>query len=277
MGVDLVFPRELGAGPFQCLLVGRGAVELAHNDHILGDVVAVFLEGLMVQRYLAPDGSVGLGGPDVEDVAAPGDPPHCRIAHRGLPDLGVWLLEGPGGGTRAGDVEVAAVVGDLILGPQAAHQPERLGAAGAAMGQAGSERLKLLRPVAQADAEDEAPFGDVVQGSRLLGDVHRVQQRQQQDRGGQLHVSRFGGQSGQHGPGLEVLEGIDQVMVAPAIDVEPGVARGPKLLQVVLPLLLMVDAVPLHHVPDLITNAHILTPTCVDASSLSLRNRACAK
>jgi hypothetical protein len=40
---------------------------------------------------------------------------------------------------------------------------------------------------------------------------------------------------------------------------------------VVLPLLLMVDAVPLHHLPDLVTNAHILTLTRPNAGGLSLR------
>ena len=134
-----------------------------------------------------------------------------------------------------------------------------------------SEGFTLLRPVAQPDTEDEAPLRDVVEGGRLLGDLHRVQQRQQQDRGGQLHVSRLGGQPRQHRPGLEVLEGVDQVVVGPAIDVEPGVAGGPELLQVVLPLLLMVDAVPLHHLPDLITNAHILTLTRPNGGGLSLR------
>ena len=39
----------------------------------------------------------------------------------------------------------------------------------------------------------------------------------------------------------------------------PGVPRGEELLQVVLPLLLMVDAVPLYHMPNLITNAHIVS------------------
>ena len=55
-----------------------------------------------------------------------------------------------------------------------------------------------------------------------------------------------------------MLEGIDQVVVGPAVDVKTGVAGGPELLQVVLPLLLMVDAVPRHHLPNLVTNAHIL-------------------
>ena len=68
-----------------------------------------------------------------------------------------------------------------------------------------------------------------------------------------------------------MLEGVDQVVVGPAIDVEPGVAGGPELLQVVPPLLLMVDAVPLHHLPDLITNAHILTLTRPNAGGLSLQ------
>ena len=74
-----------------------------------------------------------------------------------------------------------------------------------------------------------------------------------------MHVARLSGEARQHRPGLKVLEGVDQVVVAPAIDVEAGVAGCTELLQVVLPLLLMVDAVPLNDVPDLITNAHVFT------------------
>ena len=133
----------------------------------------------MVQRYLAPDGSVGLGGSDVENVAAPADPAHRRIAHRGLPDLGVGLLVGPRGGPRRGYVVVAAVVGHLFVAPQPAHQAESLGTAGAALGHLRSEGFTLLRAVTQPDTEDEAPFRDVVEGRRLLGDLHRIQQRQQ--------------------------------------------------------------------------------------------------
>ena len=140
------------------------------------------------------DGGVGLGGTDVKNVAAPADPAHRRIAHRGLPDLGVGLLVGPGGGPRPGYVVVAAMVGHLIVSPQPAHQAESLGTAGAALGHPRSEGFALLRPVAQPDAEDETPFRDVVQGSHLLGHFHGIQQRQQQDRGSQLHVSRLGGQ-----------------------------------------------------------------------------------
>ena len=214
----------------------------------------------MVQRYLVPDGGVGLGRSDVEDVAAPPDPAHRRIAHGGLPDLGVRLLVGPSGGPRSGHVVVAAVVGHLVVAPQPAHQAEGFGAAGAALGHPGSEGFAFLRAVTQPDAEDEAPFRDVVEGRHLLRDLHRIQQRQQQDRGGQLHVARLGRQPRQHRPGLEVLEGVDQVVMGPAVDVEPGVAGGPELLQVILPLLLVVDAVPLHHLPDLVTNAHNFTP-----------------
>ena len=38
-----------------------------------------------------------------------------------------------------------------------------------------------------------------------------------------------------------------------------------------LPLLLMVDAVPRHHLPNLVTNAHIVTLTRPDQGGLSLQ------
>ena len=120
-------------------------------------------------------------GADVQDVAAATDPAHRRIAHGGLPDRGMRLLVGPGSGTRAGHVVVAAVVGHLIVAPQSTHQAQGFGAAGAALGHPRAEGFALLRAVAQPDAQDETPLRDVVQCRHLLGDFHRVQQRQQQD------------------------------------------------------------------------------------------------
>ena len=61
------------------------------------------------------------------------------------------------------------------------------------------------------------------------------------------------------GQGWKCWKGVNQVVVAPTVDVKAGVAGGAELLQVVLPLLLMVDAVSLHYVPDLVANAHIFT------------------
>ena len=116
------------------------------------------------------------------------------------------------------------MVGNLFIGPQPAHQTQRFGTTGAALRHPGPEGFTLLRAVTQPDAQNEAPLRDVVQSRNLLGDLHRIQQRQQQDRGGQFHVSRLGGQPRQHRPGLEMLERVDQVMVGPAIDVEPSVA-----------------------------------------------------
>ena len=212
------------------------------------------------------NGLVGLRGANVQDFALPADAPDRRIAHGGLPDLGVGLLVGAGRGPGVGDVVVPAVVGDLVFGPQTAHQSHGLGTAGAPLRHARAEGLALLGTVAQADAQNEASLRDMVERRDLLGYLHRVQQRQQQHRRRQFHVARLGRQPGQHRPRLEMLERIDQIMVGPAVDIEPGVPGRPELPQVVLPLLLVVDGIPPDDLPDLITDAHLTLRLNCDSS-----------
>ena len=97
----------------------------------------------------------------------------------------------------------------------------------------------------------------MVKGGSLLRHIDWVQKRQQQDRCRQGHIARFGRQPRQDRPRLEVLEGVDEVVVAPAIYVEPGVPRCAKLRQVILPLLLVVDGIPVDNVANLVGYAHL--------------------
>ena len=236
--------------------MGGGAKKLADDHHFLGRIVAVGLEGAMIQVKLAADGFVGLRRANVQDFALAAHPRHRRVAHGRLPDFGVRLLVGPGGRAGAGYAVITPVMRDLILAPQTAHQRHSLGATGAPLRHPGAKGFAFLRPVAQPDAQDKPPLGDVIQRSRLLRHIHRIQQRQQQHGRRQLHIARLGRQPRQHRPGLKVLERVDQVVMRPAINVETGIARRPELRQVVPPLLLVPDGIPRHHLPHLIAYAH---------------------
>ena len=256
LGIDLIFRGEICLGSSQGLFAGRSTVKLTDDDHVLGLVVAVGFQGTVIQVNLVADGLVGLSRADIQDFALASDALHGRVAHGRLPDLGVRLLVGAGSGAGIGDLIVATVVGNFVLAPQPAHQAHGLGAAGAALGHTGAESLAFLGPVAQADTQDEASLGDVVQRGGLFRHVHGVEQRKQQNRGRQLHVARLPSQPRQDGPRLEVLEGVYQVVVRPAVDVEPGIAGRPELRQVVLPLLLVVNGVPLDDMAYLVAYAH---------------------
>jgi hypothetical protein len=55
---------------------------------------------------------------------------------------------------------------------------------------------------------------------------------------------------------VEMLEGVDQVMVGPAVDVKAHIPRGAELLQMVSPLCLVVNAVPDDYLAYLVTGPH---------------------
>ena len=77
----------------------------------------------------------------------------------------------------------AAVVADLLRGPQAAEQRDRLVGAPASLldrDLAGAELRRVL--AADADAEHESTAAGVVEVGDLLGDDRRRIQRQEQDR-----------------------------------------------------------------------------------------------
>ena len=120
--------------------------------------------------------------------------------------------------------------------------------------------LELLRPVTKAYAQNEPSLRNVVQRGHLLGHIYRVQQGQKDDRCRQLHIAGFRRQPTKHRPRLEMLEGVDQVVMPPAEYIEPGVPGGPELFQVVLPLLLMVYGITVDYMAHLVAYAHCMLP-----------------
>ena len=83
---------------------------------------------------------------------------------------------------------VAALVGDLLRGPQAPDQGDHLVGAAAAFLDRHLARAELLRVLpTDADAEDHAPVGDAVEVGDLLGHERGWIERQEQDRRADLH------------------------------------------------------------------------------------------
>jgi hypothetical protein len=65
---------------------------------------------------------------------------------------------------RLPESEVAPFVSDLVLGPEPARQRQHLEEARDALLHRHAEAVELLGPVAETAAEDEAAFGDHVEG-----------------------------------------------------------------------------------------------------------------
>ena len=100
------------------------------------------------------------------------------------------MIGGPPGCTGAGWMrtpfmrEKRSVPADLVAGPEAAQQADRLVHPLAPAGERHLRRLELGRVLAaDADSERDAPAGSVVQIGDDLGDDRRRIQREQQDRG----------------------------------------------------------------------------------------------
>ena len=56
-----------------------------------------------------------------------------------------------------------------------------------------------------------------------------------------------------------MLEWINQIMMRPTVDIESGIPRGAELLQLVLPLLLQSDRVPIDDLTNLVPDFHCVT------------------
>jgi hypothetical protein len=89
----------------------------------------------------------------------------------------------------AGKARVAALEGDVLFRPELANQFEGLVRARAALFDRHATGLELLRKLAaNSDAHVVAPIGGDVEHCGLLGQHHRVIQRQQHDRAHQLDL-----------------------------------------------------------------------------------------
>ena len=82
----------------------------------------------------------------------------------------------------------------------------------------------------QAEAEDESSISQDIQGGKLLGNIDRVLEGQQEDAGSDVHVACFGGESGDEGYGLQ-FRTFRQVMVSDPDGVQTYVPSLSDILQ----------------------------------------------
>ena len=134
------------------------------------------------------------------------------------------LLDGPGPQGHAVDVEVLAVVVDVVLGPQAAHERHRL------VEQAGPGRaLDPEGPVLGRDrgpephARQQPPARQAVEAGQLLGQHHGIAAGHHEHAGAQLELA---GAAGGHGQGHERVGRRAGEALAQPQRVEPALLEG---------------------------------------------------
>jgi hypothetical protein len=108
-------------------------------------------------------------------------------------------------GPRPSECGRTALEGHLVLGPRPLDHLQRFLQASGAVALANAERLELDVPVADADPKEDASTAQHIERGQLLGDIHGVEQRQQEDSGQQAHVAAFRGQPGQQRDRLQLL------------------------------------------------------------------------
>ena len=209
-----------------------GHVQLLDDRQLGRERATGLAQGLAVHAHLALE-HLELG----VRVDDPGVAQARRAHHRGIvvgrePHRRVGPLHRAQHHARAGEVEEAPVMRHLIPRPQPLDDLQALHQAPHPLLGRDPERLVLLLAIAQPHAEDEAPLGDDVERGHLLGHVHRIEQRQQDHGGAHPHGPRLGGEPGERGQALHLLERRREEVLAHHDEVEAGVAGGPDLLDV---------------------------------------------
>ena len=178
--------------------VGADVVAQEHPDVVFLDFPLVLVRRLK-NDVAAPADFLGGGAGDQPAVADPANPAGGGGTAAANPDRGRWFEAGFG---RDADVvagEELALVGYVVLFPQAAHQADGLVGAAAAVILGDAASLVLLDFLAaQTDGGEAAALGQEVQGGDLLGEDDRVAQGQGEDAGAELHPV---GPGGNHGKG----------------------------------------------------------------------------
>ncbi len=143
----------------------------------------------------------------------------------GHPDRRVRLLERTDGGSDAWHRVEPAVKLHVVLRPQPFDHLERFQEAGDALRHRDAERCALLGSIAKAHPEDHPSVGDRVERRHLLGDVHGIVQRQQEDGDADPHVAGVGRQPRHQWHRARLLEWRGQMMLADDEQVEPQLAH----------------------------------------------------
>ena len=105
---------------------------------------------------------------------------------------------------RVAELPEATVEGHGVLRPERLEQRDALLEARNALVERDAERLELLRHVAGAEADHEAPAADDVEGRELLGQDDGVVERRQHHRGRELDLRiELPGEPGEERDGLQ--------------------------------------------------------------------------
>ena len=165
--------------------------------------------------------------PAVGDAGGARDPGgHLRADE----DRGRGCWRGRGWMPTSSSVPVAPVVRHAILGPEAADDLDTFGEAAHALGHRHLEDGELFGPVAESDAEHEAPAGDHVHEGGGLGQLDRVVERQQDQVRPDPQPLDLGRQALEHRQERKVVEPWGDVMLPSPDRVEPQAADQPRLL-----------------------------------------------
>ena len=197
--VRLVLGLQERASGGHRLLVGGGDADLLEDRQALDRLAP----GLAARSVEHPDLAL-----ELRQVGVRGDHPRVAETRRAL-DGGVGVGGDPqrrralGEQRQPGPLEPEALAlgGHRLAGQQPLHGVE-LGLEELPPPAVDGEAGALDRPVAEPDAEDEAPVGDRVQGGGVLRHLQRVEQREQQDPGADRHAARLGGDPRQQRDGL---------------------------------------------------------------------------
>ena len=159
-------------------------------------------------------GEAGRSGERAPAVAAVGDPLTGPPAVAADPDGRMGSAHRSRVGRDAAGVEVAALEGHVVAGPDRLQHVERLVEQLVALGVVDAERRELSLQVAGADGQREAAAGQHVERGGCLGDHERVAIRQHDDVRDQ---PQRGGVGGREAEGDERVEGVVAATVEPAL------------------------------------------------------------
>jgi hypothetical protein len=170
--------------------MGRADIALA-LDRETTRVAAVLGERRAVGAHLRRDLGQRRRGHDQPGVAQPRRAPDRRLGLRRHPDRHAAPGR-PQAQPMLAHLVKAAGVRHLGLGPEPAHEADLLVHPRRALGERHAEGGELALPVAEPHPKDIGAAAERVQRRRLLGDMHRVKQRQDQDARPHRHAPRLG-------------------------------------------------------------------------------------
>ncbi len=128
------------------------------------------------------------GRRDQPGVAEPGGSQDAGLSHGADPERRARLLHGLEVDGGVAELPEATVEGHGVLRPERLEQRDAFLEARNALVERDAERLELLRHVAGAEADHEAPAADDVEGRELLGQDDGVVERRQHHRGRELDL-----------------------------------------------------------------------------------------